>query len=166
MTAIGDVAQTGAATGLTGALPSQPLDKEAFMGLLVAQLQNQDPLDPASNQELSAQLAQFSSLEQLENLNENLMTMVLLQQSNALLSQLTEGSALIGHSVTWLDPTTGEGGTGVVSSVKVTDGVAFLKIGDDDVALIDVTEVHGLPDEPADETGTDEGGGEESQDEE
>ena len=141
----------------TGALPQQALDKDAFMELLVAQLQNQDPLDPASSEEFSAQLAQFSSLEQLENLNDNILTMVLLQQSNALLGQLTEGSALIGQSVSWSDPTTGVSGSGVVDSVKVIDGTAFLKVDGADVALIDVTEVHGPPAESSEDGGEDGG---------
>ncbi|MEM7307079.1 MAG: flagellar hook capping FlgD N-terminal domain-containing protein [Planctomycetota bacterium] len=145
----------------SGALPSQSLDKEAFMELLVAQLQNQDPLDPASSEEFSAQLAQFSSLEQLENLNDNILTMVLLQQSNALLGQLTEGSALIGQSVSWQDPTTGTSGTGTVESVKVVDGTAFLSIDGDDVALIDVTEVLGA-EEPSTEA-DDESGDEDTE---
>ena len=141
--------------GAAAGLPSQALDKTAFMELLVAQLKNQDPLEPASNEEFIGQLANFSSLEQLENLNDNFMTMVLLNQSNALLGQMTEGSALIGQSVNWLDPTTGEGGTGVVESVKITDGTAFLKVGGQDVALVDVTEVLGVsePETPAGDDG-------------
>ena len=141
--------------GAAAGLPSQALDKTAFMELLVAQLKNQDPLEPASNEEFIGQLANFSSLEQLENLNDNFMTMVLLNQSNALLGQMTEGSALIGQSVNWLDPTTGEGGTGVVESVKIIDGTAFLKVGGQDVALVDVTEVLGAsePETPAGDDG-------------
>lgn len=53
--------ENGAATGSTDALA----DKEAFLQLLVAQLKNQDPLNPADGVEFLAQLAQFSSLEQL-----------------------------------------------------------------------------------------------------
>ena len=48
------------------------LGKDDFLTLLVAQLRNQDPLEPMESTDFTAQLAQFSSLEQLENINKNL----------------------------------------------------------------------------------------------
>ncbi len=48
------------------------LDKDAFLELLVTQLQNQDPLNPMEDKEFIAQMAQFSSLEQIQNLDKNL----------------------------------------------------------------------------------------------
>jgi flagellar basal-body rod modification protein FlgD len=48
------------------------LDKDAFLKLMIAQLQNQDPLEPLDGTDYSAQLAQFSSLEQMQNINETL----------------------------------------------------------------------------------------------
>ncbi len=53
---------------------SQPsvLGKDDFLNLLITQLQNQDPLNPTDSTEFTAQLAQFSSLEQLSNVNANL----------------------------------------------------------------------------------------------
>jgi flagellar basal-body rod modification protein FlgD len=50
------------------------LDKDDFLKLMVTQLQNQDPLEPASNQEFAAQLAQYSSLEQMTEMNSSLQT--------------------------------------------------------------------------------------------
>ena len=50
------------------------LGKDAFLTLLVAQMENQDPLNPMEGTEFTAQLAQYSSLEQLYNVNDNLLT--------------------------------------------------------------------------------------------
>ena len=46
--------------------------KDDFLKLMVVQLQNQDPLDPVSNQDFAAQLAQYSSLEQMTQMNNSL----------------------------------------------------------------------------------------------
>lgn len=51
---------------------SDKLDKDAFMKLMLAQMKNQDPTNPLKSHEMAAQLAQFSSLEQLQNVNTNL----------------------------------------------------------------------------------------------
>jgi flagellar basal-body rod modification protein FlgD len=60
---------TSSGANITG---KQSLGKEDFLQLLVAQLQAQDPLDPQSAEDFSAQLAQFSALEQMTNVNTNL----------------------------------------------------------------------------------------------
>lgn len=51
------------------------LDKEAFLQLLVAQMKYQDPLEPTSNTEYISQLATFSSLEEMQNLNATMTNM-------------------------------------------------------------------------------------------
>ena len=51
------------------------LGSDAFLKLLIVQLQNQDPTDPQSNTEFIAQLAQFSSLEQLTSINKQMTTL-------------------------------------------------------------------------------------------
>jgi len=63
--------ENGAATSGTEALA----DKEAFLQLLVAQLKNQDPLNPADGVEFLAQLAQFSALEQLMGIRNEIKTL-------------------------------------------------------------------------------------------
>jgi flagellar basal-body rod modification protein FlgD len=61
----------GAATSQTRDTSTE-LGRDEFLKLLTVQLQHQDPLSPLNNEDLIAQLAQFSSLEQLENINTNL----------------------------------------------------------------------------------------------
>jgi flagellar basal-body rod modification protein FlgD len=57
------------------------LDKDSFLKLLVTQLRNQDPLDPMQNTEFIAQLAQFSSLEQMQNVSTGVNDLKILMQS-------------------------------------------------------------------------------------
>lgn len=67
-------AATAPATSSLSALAptKEPLGKDAFLSLLVTQLQHQDPLDPQDNSEFLAQLAQFSSLESLQTMKEDI----------------------------------------------------------------------------------------------
>jgi flagellar basal-body rod modification protein FlgD len=125
----------------TQATSKDEIGRDSFMSLLVSQLKNQDPLAPTSNDEMLAQLAQFSSLEQLEELNDNLVGLAVLQQSNALMDQLTSSSALIGQHVKYTDPDSGSDAWGDVGSVKITEGLAVLNIGGKDVPLVNVLEV-------------------------
>ena len=80
----------------TPTAPSQELDKDAFLNLLITQLQNQDPLNPTDSTEFTAQLAQFSSLEQLGNVNENLEQ---LQDFQASINN-SQAVSLIGKEIT------------------------------------------------------------------
>lgn len=57
------------------------MGKDQFLQLLVAQLQNQDPLNPMDSTDFTAQLAQFSSLEELQNVNGNLENISAIQSS-------------------------------------------------------------------------------------
>lgn len=61
---------TGGYTETTQKTADNSLGKEAFLKLLVTQMQYQDPLNPSTDTEFVAQLAQFSSLEQMQNLSQ------------------------------------------------------------------------------------------------
>lgn len=132
---------------------AQSLGSDAFMKLLVQQLQNQDPLDPAQGTEYVAQLANFANLEQMTNLNSQVELLTLLQQDNQLTNELTMGSMLIGQEVGYLDPDTQVETKGVVDSVKIADGITVVVIDDKEIPLLSVSEVLGEPDAPADDTG-------------
>ena len=121
------------------------LDKNAFMQLLVTQLKNQDPLAPTDNQAFIAQLAQFSSLEEMQGVNENLVALAMLQEGNALMGQLTESSALIGKDVTYTDANGAEQ-NGVVDAVKLMEGGVLLSIGDEEIPLTALVAVNGATD--------------------
>ena len=71
------------------------LGKEDFLNLLVTQMKNQDPLNPMDNSQFASQLAQFSSLEQLQNVNDNLKSM----QSGQIIWQKAQAVNYIGKSV-------------------------------------------------------------------
>ena len=75
-------------------------------------------------------------------MNQNVIAMIALNQSNALLSQLTQSGALIGQQVTWQDVDDQEVHSGTVQSVKIVDGLAVLRVDDQDVPLANVTEIN------------------------
>lgn len=74
---------------------SNDLGEDAFLQLMIAQLQNQDPLSPAKNEDFIAQLAQFSSVEGINNINTSISELSTTFKSNAAL----EASALVGRQV-------------------------------------------------------------------
>jgi len=90
--------QVNATTGYgqpahTAAAPVKSLDKDAFLLLFVEQLKNQNPMSPQDSSEFMAQMAQFSMLEQLTNINESIL--------QARLSQSMGGAAaLLGKEAT------------------------------------------------------------------
>lgn len=74
---------------------NKELGKDQFLNLLVAQLNNQNPLEPQGNGEFIAQLAQFSTVEGVEKLNSSMETILSGYQS----SQALQASSLVGRKV-------------------------------------------------------------------
>ena len=106
-----------------------------FLKLMVAQLKNQDPMNPTDSSQFLAQTAQFTSLEKLDA--------VATQTAQALTAQMAFGaSGLVGRTVTYTG-TDGAELTGTVSSVRFTAGGPLLGVGDAEVDLNSVTKVAG-----------------------
>lgn len=133
---IADVTSAGASTSGPAQLPGNPggqLGKDEFLKMLVAQLQNQDPLNPMNGDQMAAQLAQFSSLEQLTNINDALEAQAGLQEG--VISSIHDTTAMnvIGKEVLAagdqieLD---GSGQASVTFDVGGSGGLAKVKIYD------------------------------------
>ncbi|MCC6178110.1 MAG: hypothetical protein IT305_22640 [Chloroflexi bacterium] len=109
------------------------LGKDDFMQLLIAQLKNQDPMKPMEDKEFITQLAQFSSLEALDKLNEQMQELVGSQL-------LVQAAGLIGKTITAKLPD-GTVVTGSVSRVKMVEGKPRLLVNGTEVDAALVTQV-------------------------
>lgn len=108
------------------------MDKEAFLNLLVAQMKYQDPLEPTSNTEFVSQYAQFSALEQMQNMSATL--------------ELSRASTLVGQTVS-VNTTDSTGRTttiqGMVDYVVYENNKAYVSIEGN---LYDLDDVYGVAD--------------------
>ena len=127
-------------TAVSSALPStdvasnsdvSSLGQDAFLKLLITQLRNQDPMSPMADQDFIAQLAQFSSLEQMQQLNSGFDA---LGKSAA----ATQAFAMIGKTIDYADPSTGSALTGLVGGASFVDGWPQLRV---DSTLVDLSDV-------------------------
>lgn len=109
------------------------LGKDEFINLLVTQLQYQDPLNPQDDTQFIAQMAQFSALEQMQNLNTSYAA--------------TKAFGMIGKVVT-ANLSNDAGGTnsivGEVTSVKMQSGKAYVVVNGNDVPVDNVMEVSNI----------------------
>jgi len=108
--------------------------QDQFLQLLLAQLQNQDPLSPTSDTEFISQLAQFNQLSGIQSLNASFSEMLKLQQ-------LTQGTSLIGKQVQYSISGSTTPLSGTVDSVAVNDGKISLQIGNNSVSLDNVSTI-------------------------
>ena len=106
------------------------LGKDDFLQLLVTQLQHQDPLAPMEDKDFIAQMAQFTSLEQMKNMN------------NAV--QVTQATSYIGKQVTWAD-SQGTEQTGIVTAIRIVNSEPKVMIGAEAIELKKIMSVTDAP---------------------
>ena len=105
----------------TASKSSQEMGKQDFLTLFTAQLKNQDPLDPVKNEAFVAQLAQFSQLEALTNMQTSMDNLVKGMTSQ----QLNTSASLIGHRVPVADGLAPlQQGGSVDASINLPDGAS------------------------------------------
>jgi len=105
--------------------PNNELGKNDFLKLLTTQLKYQDPLSPMDDTEFIAQMAQFSSLEQMQNIGSSMA--------------MSEGVGMVGMEVKWNDG--GLESSGVPHGVRLVGGEVRLLIGDTSINMSQVTAV-------------------------
>ena len=125
---------------MNGISSAQATDE--FLTLLVTQLQNQDPLEPVSQEDFVSQLAQFSTLSGIEQLNSSFESMLQQQSDLIRLEELSVGSGLIGQSVTYYDSSDfSQTQEGTVDKLSLIQGRVVLEVGEHHVALEHVINV-------------------------
>lgn len=105
------------------------LGQDAFLKILVTQMKHQDPMEPLKDTEFIGQMAQFTSLEQLTNLNKTMTQFV----SNQGTSSLADYAHLIGTSVKW-ESETGSG-EGIVKALSSKNGELMAELEGSDIKV-------------------------------
>ena len=107
------------------------LGKDAFLQLLVTQMQNQDPLEPTSNSDYIAQLATYSQVEELQNLSKSISTIQAMSMVGKKVDLTSELST--GDKVTV---------TGKVDSVNISNGTAYVNVNGSQYEASKVTSIY------------------------
>ncbi|SEN58801.1 flagellar basal-body rod modification protein FlgD [Amphibacillus marinus] len=121
--------------------PSSELGKDEFLRILMAQIQNQDPLNPMDDREFIAQMTTFSSLEQMMNMNSSITQLV----NNQMVSPVIQFSHLIGKELSYyaIDSETGkviepkEIKQSTVISISEKEGFAVIELANEDKIYTD-----------------------------
>ena len=124
---------TSSSTAAATSSVTNELGQDAFLQLLLTQLQYQDPMNPMDDTAFIAQLAQFTSLSELQKLNATVTEMLSAQG-------LASASSLIGLNVIGTDGS-GSSVTDMAEAALMRDGSIYVRIGDTEVALSTVTEI-------------------------
>ncbi len=128
--------------------------RDEFLMLLVTQLRNQDPLSPVKQEDMLAQLAQFSSLEAIEKLNNNFEQFLESQEELQKTQNIARAAELIGRDVMYqVDPLPAADGTetpienplfnGKIESVLISDDRVRLQVNGVPISIDDVRQITG-----------------------
>jgi len=150
ITAATDISTVTTETATTASSQAE-LDKDAFLQLLVLELQNQDPLEPVDNSDMLAQLAQFSALESMTNLNDSFEAL----SGNVDQLNFITASTLLGTTVTGVD-LNGDIRTGVVEAVHLDGSNVVLTVDGEFMYVAGLLSIE--HDTAATETETEDGG--------
>jgi len=110
------------------------LGKDDFLRLLIVQLENQDPTKPLEDKEFIAQMAQFSSLEQMTGINKTLSNLILNHKENLSYS-------LLGKYVEVFDQTTGKMDSGIVKEISFRTDVPTITFNGLSYSVDDIAKV-------------------------
>jgi flagellar basal-body rod modification protein FlgD len=116
---------------------SNILGKDDFLKILITQLQNQDPTSPMQDREFIAQMASFSSLEQMTNMNQTMQQFLSFQTEASLLQQ----SQMIGKQVTYESETVDAEGEKVVEEKEGTVKAVLFEKGSVMLEMSDGTKI-------------------------
>lgn len=110
------------------------LGKDSFLKLLVTELRHQDPTKPMEDREFVAQMAQFSTLEQMTNLNNEVKNLLYSARS-------AEAYGVLGKSIDSFDSVANKKVSGTVTSIFYKGDELMLKVGDEEVSMRNVHSV-------------------------
>ena len=114
-------------------------DNNSFLKILVSQMQNQTPLQPVDDGTFMQQMSAFSSMQEQQNLNKNMLDLLNYQGLLARLQGLSEGSTLLGKEVTY-NAEDGTTKTGTAEKLFVNEqGEVRVVVGGDEISIQQVT---------------------------
>lgn len=136
---------------------NQTMGKDEFLKLLITQLQYQDAMNPMDDKEFISQMAQFSSLEQIQNLSsimenglqniaksqetlsENIAGSMVLMLDYLAMGTINQGMSLLGREVTYQSGE--EEKTGTVTAIRKVDGYFKIIVDGEEVSVLDINSV-------------------------
>lgn len=111
------------------------LGKDDFLKILITQLSHQDPMKPMEDKEFIGQMAQFSTLEQIVNLNQTFTKFASTQNG------LSTYATSIGKEIRWIDPTTDLYQNGTVTGVLTKNSQIYYMVDGKEISVDQVESI-------------------------